>query len=186
MSVEERLADWTPARFIEFVASVSEQMAWGAGVGGRETAGGIISYLALKPEHIEPFLNGGISELPDEWIKGGRLSWHAVSGKIMHPGDTGADNPQPSAQVRLDLVRDALRRATTNCGGWMREARRLQAQADSQAQALEEVRETLRNCSYEGEPARYRNARASLQLYALIEHIRGEHDTGILPSEVPY
>lgn len=91
MSVEERLADWTPARLIEFVASVSEQMAWSAGVGGRETAGAIISYLALKPEHIEPFLNGGISELPDEWIKGGRLTWHAVSGKIVRPDNAPAD-----------------------------------------------------------------------------------------------
>lgn len=146
MSVEERLADWTVSRFIEFVASVSEDMAWAAGVGGRETAGAIISYLALKPEHIEPFLNGGIMELPAEWIEGGRLTWHSVSGKIVHPDEARAaraqstaelvQNPQPSAQVRLERMRKALKRATINCGTWMREARRLQALTNSQTQAL--------------------------------------------------
>lgn len=53
-------------------------------------------------------------------------------------------------------------------------------------EAMEEIRETLRNGSYGGEPARYRNARASLQLYTLIEQIRGENPTCIRPSEVPY
>jgi hypothetical protein len=62
-------------------------MAWQAGVGGRETAGAIISYLALKPEHIEPFLTGGISELPSEWIDGGRLTWHAADGRVVHPDE---------------------------------------------------------------------------------------------------
>lgn len=85
MSMEERLADWTPAALIEFIAKVSEDMAWQAGVGGRETAGAIISYLALKPEHIEPFLTGGVCELPSEWIDGGRLTWHANNGQIVHP-----------------------------------------------------------------------------------------------------
>lgn len=87
MSMEERLADWTPARLIEHIAAASEAMAWQAGVGGRETAGAIISYLALKPEHIEPFLNGGVSELPSEWMDGGRLTWHGQNGKIVHPDD---------------------------------------------------------------------------------------------------
>ncbi|WP_288803874.1 hypothetical protein [uncultured Novosphingobium sp.] len=87
MSMEERLADWTPVALIEFIAKVSEDMALQAGVGGRETAGAIISYLALKPEHIEPFLNGGVSELPSEWIDGGRLTWHANNGKIVHPDE---------------------------------------------------------------------------------------------------
>lgn len=85
MSMEERLAGWTPAAVIEFIAKASEAMAWQAGVGGRETAGAIISYLALKPEHIEPFLNGGISKLPSEWIDGGRLTWRAINGEIVHP-----------------------------------------------------------------------------------------------------
>ena len=87
MSMEERLAGWTPAAVIEFIAEVSEAMAFQAGVGGRETAGAIVSYLAHKPEHIEPFLNGGIMELPSEWMDGGRLTWHGMNGKIVHPDE---------------------------------------------------------------------------------------------------
>lgn len=87
MSMEERLADWTPSRLIEFIADVSEAMAFQAGIGGRETAGAILSYLAIKPEHIEPFLNGGIMELPSEWMDGGRLTWHGMNGRIVHPDE---------------------------------------------------------------------------------------------------
>lgn len=90
MSMEERLAGWTPARLIEHIAAASEAMAWQAGVGGRETAGAIISYLALKPEHIEPFLTGGIMELPSEWMDGGRLTWHGMNGRIVHPDEVRA------------------------------------------------------------------------------------------------
>ena len=87
MSMEERLADWTPARVIEHIAAASAAMAWQAGIGGRETAGAIVSYLAMKPEHIEPFLIGGILELPSEWIDGGLLTWHGMNGKIVDPAE---------------------------------------------------------------------------------------------------
>lgn len=87
MSTDERLADWTPAALIEFIAKEAEQLGFLAGVGGRETAGAIISYLALKPEHIEPFLTGGLNELPHEWIDGGRLTWHANNGRVVHPDE---------------------------------------------------------------------------------------------------
>lgn len=107
MSIEERLADWTPARLIEHIAAASEAMAWQAGVGGRETAGAIISYLALKPEHIEPFLNGGISELPSEWMDGGRLTWHGMNGKIVHPTEVrearAARRAREEAEGRLSV-----------------------------------------------------------------------------------
>lgn len=85
MTVEERLAGWTPAAVIEFIARASEALGAQAGVGGRETAGAIISYLSYKPEHLEPFLTGGIMELPSEWIDGGRLTWHANNGQVIHP-----------------------------------------------------------------------------------------------------
>lgn len=101
MSAAERLADWHPARFIELVAKASEDFAWAAGIGGRETAGALISYLADHPEHIEPFINGGFSELPLEWIEGGRLTWHAVSGKIVHP-----DVARAARQQRANLSRE--------------------------------------------------------------------------------
>jgi hypothetical protein len=87
MSAEERLAGWHPARFIELLATRSAEFAWQAGVGGRETAGGLISYLAAHPEHIEPFINGGIFELPMEWITEGVLTWHGLDGRVYAPAD---------------------------------------------------------------------------------------------------
>ncbi|MGF7156469.1 hypothetical protein GGR40_004266 [Novosphingobium gossypii] len=26
-------------------------------------------------------------ELPSEWMDGGRLTWHGMNGKIVHPGE---------------------------------------------------------------------------------------------------
>jgi hypothetical protein len=85
MSMEERLADWTPARFIELVAKRSAGFANQAGVGAMETAGHLISYLADHPEHIEPWINGGFFELPTDWIEGGCLTYRAMNGKIVSP-----------------------------------------------------------------------------------------------------
>lgn len=74
---------------IERIADIAETIAWHAGVGGMETAGAIISYLAEHPDQIETVLFGegvfatpvGIHEYPGH----GRLTWHAVNGKIMDP-----------------------------------------------------------------------------------------------------
>lgn len=85
MSEAERLAHWTPRQVIEFIAARSEQFSVQAGVGGMETAGGIISYLAHHPEDIEPFLNGGIPELREDWFLHGCLTHQAMNGKIVHP-----------------------------------------------------------------------------------------------------
>jgi hypothetical protein len=85
MSVEERLAHWSIPDFIEYVAKVSEGFAHQAGIGGMETAGNIMSYLAEYPEQIEPFMNGGVFEFPMDWFEHGRLTWHGRDGKIHHP-----------------------------------------------------------------------------------------------------
>ena len=37
---------------IETIAKMAHAIGWQAGVGGMETAGGIVSYLAQHPEHI--------------------------------------------------------------------------------------------------------------------------------------
>lgn len=79
-------ADLKPiAEFIDLLARRAEAFANQAGVGGMETAGGLISYLASHPEDLEPFLNGGIFELPMDWCVQGCLTHHALNGKIVHP-----------------------------------------------------------------------------------------------------
>jgi hypothetical protein len=73
------------AAFVQHVAKVAASFARQAGVGGMETAGGIISFLARHPEHIASFQNGGVFDLPPDWIERGCLTWHAQNGKIVHP-----------------------------------------------------------------------------------------------------
>ena len=71
------------ARIVDVAATIAFQ----AGVGGMETAGSIISYLANHPEQIDGFLSGEVSVLdwPINWHEQGILSWHGQDGKIYHP-----------------------------------------------------------------------------------------------------
>lgn len=71
--------------FIAYVARVSEAMSQQAGVGGMETAGQIISYLAKHPDKLDAFLNEGVFGWPMDWLENGCLTWHAQNGKIVHP-----------------------------------------------------------------------------------------------------
>ena len=87
MSLDERLAHWTIPQFLEHVGKCAEALAFQAGVGAMETAGGIVSYLLEHPDDLEPFLNGGLPELPGDWYQRGCLTWHAQNGKIVHPRD---------------------------------------------------------------------------------------------------
>lgn len=75
----------TIPEFIQFLARQSEILASQAGVGGMETAGSAISYLAAYPEDIEPFLNGSFLELPPGWHERGCLTWHGTTGQIVSP-----------------------------------------------------------------------------------------------------
>ena len=83
------LAGREDQRAIARIVNVAHEIAWSAGVGGRETAGAIVSYLATSPDEITPFMSGELSPLDFEgdWIRGGFLSWHSVSGEIIHPED---------------------------------------------------------------------------------------------------
>jgi hypothetical protein len=75
----------TAREFIEHLVKVSEAVGWQAGVGGLETAGGIVSYLAEHPGDLEPFMIGGYFELPSGHHEHGKLSWHGMNGKIVFP-----------------------------------------------------------------------------------------------------
>ncbi|WP_375194692.1 hypothetical protein [Sphingobium sp.] len=73
------------AEFISLLAERADQFAAMAGVGGMETAGHLISYLDENPRDLEPWMNGGFMELPDNWIERGSLTHHAMNGKIVPP-----------------------------------------------------------------------------------------------------
>jgi len=86
MSVEG--IDFAQAELIfERLAAVAEALAQPAGVGEMETVGNLVSYLLDHPRDIEPLLRFGISELPANWIRMGRLSYHGMDGKIWRPAD---------------------------------------------------------------------------------------------------
>lgn len=70
---------------IDRIATIAENLSVQAGVGGMETAGAIVSYLAEHPRDIEPCLRFGTMELPTDWLRLGRLSWHAQNGKVVRP-----------------------------------------------------------------------------------------------------
>ena len=70
---------------IQRIEQIAEAFSMQAGVGGCETAGHLISYLAENPRDIEPFLKFGMMELPLDWIERGLLSHYAQNGKIVRP-----------------------------------------------------------------------------------------------------
>ena len=76
----------TPTETILYIARISEVTAWQAGVGGMETAGSIISYLANHPEQIDAFMAGGsVMDWPVGWHTLGSLTWHGADGKVHDP-----------------------------------------------------------------------------------------------------
>lgn len=73
------------------IAKAAQAIGIQAGVGGMETAGGIVSYLAAHPEHIDAFMQKGSTfDLPEDWFSNGCLTWHAQNGKIVHPAEARA------------------------------------------------------------------------------------------------
>lgn len=77
----------TAREVIARIVEISEAIAFQAGVGGMETAGSIVSYLARHPDQIAPLLDGTLSVLdwPPGWHAHGILTWHGVDGKIHRP-----------------------------------------------------------------------------------------------------
>lgn len=69
------------ARIAQVAAAVGSQ----ANVGGMETAGAILSYLAEHPRDLEPFMNGGILEIPADFWMHGKLAWQGGDGKLYTP-----------------------------------------------------------------------------------------------------
>lgn len=72
---------------LDRIAKVANDIAFHAGVGAMETAGGLLGYLVDHPRDLEPFMNAGIGELPDDWFQQHSLTWMAMNGKVVHPED---------------------------------------------------------------------------------------------------
>lgn len=77
---------------VAFLAKAAHAIAWQAGVGGRETAGAIISYLATSPDEIAPFFADKLSpvDFAGDWMRGGCLSWHGADGRVWTPEQAAA------------------------------------------------------------------------------------------------
>lgn len=74
--------------FLAKVATLADDFGWQAGVGGMETAGALISYLARFPEKLPAFMADNfdlIGDFPPDWCVQGCLTWHARDGKVMRP-----------------------------------------------------------------------------------------------------
>lgn len=79
------------ARLVQAAQAIGFQ----AGVGERETAGAIVSYLATSPDEIAPFVDGTLSpvDFAGDWISGGCLSWHAADGRVVRPSIDPKNKP---------------------------------------------------------------------------------------------
>lgn len=81
-----------PADTIKKIADVAEHIGRCAGVGGCETAGAIVSYLAKHPDQVADFMEYGpdflIDTAPADLWANGRLTFHRkLDGKVTTPQD---------------------------------------------------------------------------------------------------
>lgn len=70
---------------INRIAQCADHMAFLAGVGAMETAGAILGYLAKHPKDLEPFMVGGLAELPPDFLLLHDLSWCNNNGDVIDP-----------------------------------------------------------------------------------------------------
>lgn len=89
-------------KFVEHVAMVSQAVGFQAGVGASETAGMIISCLAIRPDLIDRFMDEGAGLIVDGEIDAskGYLTFYNIKGDVTTP-----------QQLRISMqVRDIIRR----------------------------------------------------------------------------
>ncbi len=83
-----------PADTIKHIAEVADAFAAAAGVGGCETAGAIISYLAAHPDLVDRFMDDGsglLMEIDARRIHlDGLLTWHRRDGSVISPAEARA------------------------------------------------------------------------------------------------
>jgi hypothetical protein len=75
----------TAPEFIAHLTTVAKVVEAGAGVGGVEIAGGILSYLSAHPDRLPAFMAEGFDALPAEFWMHGALAWTSVKGELVSP-----------------------------------------------------------------------------------------------------
>jgi hypothetical protein len=72
---------------LERIAKEATNVSAQAGCGAVETAGAVIGYLAENPRDLEPFMVGGIWELPPNWHVRHELTRQGPKGRIIQPAE---------------------------------------------------------------------------------------------------
>lgn len=72
---------------LERISAVCIAFGQQAGVGAMETAGAVVGWLSLNPADLEPFMVGGIGELPADFFMRHELTWHAADGRVVQPAE---------------------------------------------------------------------------------------------------
>ena len=74
-------------RVTAYLAQLAADFSYQAGVGGMETAGGFVSFLAANPERAEDFIADPIclGGYPVKYHVEGCLSWHGADQEIHNP-----------------------------------------------------------------------------------------------------
>jgi hypothetical protein len=75
----------TAPEFIAHLTAVAQAVEFGAGVGGVEIAGGILSYLSARPDQLAAFMAHGFDALPADFWMHGSLAWTSVKGELVSP-----------------------------------------------------------------------------------------------------
>ncbi len=79
-------ASVTPRQTIALIADCARVIGWQAGEPGMEIAGGIVSFLAAHPQHIDRFLKEPSAVMTDGTFDPhtGGLTWRAANGEMMN------------------------------------------------------------------------------------------------------
>jgi len=75
----------TPVQTIAKIADCARVIGWQGGEPGMEIAGGIVSFLAAHPQHIDRFLKEPSAVMTDGTFDphAGGLTWRAANGEMM-------------------------------------------------------------------------------------------------------
>lgn len=87
----------TPEAVIQKIAEIASAIGFQAGVSAMETAGALISVLAVHPEKVRPFLAGELSAVDDFDLlcpEKGCLTWLAMNGNLISPAAARAAKQQ--------------------------------------------------------------------------------------------